>query len=220
MVAVVVAAVAIAVATAIIGGGWSKPGLETWDKWLGNVQKLVTIVGIAGAAYVAYRRFLSGGSVLTARCELELDAALVRFRSGGSMAVVITCCISNEGGVDLVLVRKGERPVVEVFCLDDTLIVQGEADRAYPWIKGYLLAGLPFRGPTGALDHDDIEPGSKIQSTVALPVPTVGGPYQGFYIRFLVEAHSANDPESRHEYSWTSDTVLFDADPATATGNP
>jgi hypothetical protein len=217
LVVVVAAAVAVAVVTAKVGGGWWNSDLKTWDAWLGNTQKLVTIVGIAGAAYLAYRRFLSGGGVLTARCELELTAMVAQFSSGASKAIVVTSCIRNEGSVDLVLLGD-QRPVVEVLCLNDDLVAQGEAQGVYPWIQGHQLGGLPFRSPTGVRDHDDLEPGSKIQSTLALPVPSAGGPYRGFYVRFLVQARSAN--ESGDGYFWTSDTVLFDVDQPSRTGNP
>src|SRR6266498_3105732 len=73
---VTVASVVVVVVMALVGEGWGNGDLKTWDTWLGGVQKLATIVGIAGGAYIAYRRLIGGGGVLTPRCTLELSASL------------------------------------------------------------------------------------------------------------------------------------------------
>jgi hypothetical protein len=213
LIVIIGAVVAIAIVTAVVAD------LTTSDTWLGIVQKVATIIGIAGAAYIAYRRFLSGGGTLTARCELELSAAIVQYRSGHSRALVVTTCISNEGGVDLVLLGDPRPPVIEVLCLTDALVAEGESQKVFPWIKGDQLGGLPFRKPSGELDHDDLEPGSKIQSTVAIPVPVrERDPYRAFQIRFTIQARSANEADDG--FVWTSDTVVFDVDPPAIAGTP
>ena len=66
---VAVLAAAAALATLVIASGWGNGDLKTWDAWLGIVQKLATIVALAGGAYIAYRRFIGGGGVLGNACK-------------------------------------------------------------------------------------------------------------------------------------------------------
>ena len=195
-------------ATAVVSNGWSRD-VGIWDTWVGLVQKLVTVVGVAGAAYWAYRRFVAGGGELAARCDVEVSAAVTR---AGDEFVVLAVDVSakNEGSVDLEL-PAGSYPVVRVSCLDRALLEQGARDGVYAWSRGAQLVGLPFRSPAGERDHDGIEPGSTVRSSVAVPVPAKGGPDAAFLVRFLVQARSAGVPPG-DEHRWLADTVVFDAE--------
>jgi hypothetical protein len=207
---VAVAAVVIAVVMLFIGEGWGDGHLHVWDTWIGAVEKLATIVALAVAGYIAYRRLIGGGGALAARCTLELSARLENLADDAGHGLLVDCCIKNEGGLDLEMVGDAF-PAVYVRALDKDQVTtaQGAASPVFPWHTGRELLGLPFRSPAGEKDHDDIEPGGTVDSSIAIPVPSHGGPYTAFLVRFVVLARNRGDT---HEgWYWTADTVVVDA---------
>jgi hypothetical protein len=213
LVITVLAAAAIFVVTGLVAMGSIDADLTTWDSWLGDVQKLAAIVAIAGAAYIAYLRFIGGGGVLAARCSLALKADIQTLRGNQRQrGLVVGVSITNDGNTNLDLLGPDRYPAVVVSCLSQRQIADAQGDGAYNWRVGKQLIGRPFRGPDGTLDHVDIEPRGSIHSGIALPIPEAAadGPYRAFGIRFHVWARSAKQPG--RGYYWICDTVVLDED--------